>query len=203
MFLLNEHGTSVDPADATEASVAATRSLPARLLRDVIVETVREAFPHVEAPSSISGSYISAFDAFDPRAGEVSAKGAFAATSALAAAAGGGGLAGERLVQTVAARARAALDGVGARPPRARAAAAAADAAASEDAAPRGDAETPLDVIVRDDARETDDLGWYAVRAVERAVATRLADELFDELVADTVLALVGVGETRRRAPAP
>ena len=56
---------------------------------------------------------------------------------------------------------------------------------------------------MRDDARETDDLGWYAVRAVERAVATRLADELFDELVADTVLALVGVGETRRRAPAP
>jgi hypothetical protein len=34
------------------------------------------------------------------------------------------------------------------------------------------------------------------VRAVEKAVATRLADELFDELVADTVLALVGVGET-------
>jgi hypothetical protein len=49
---------------------------------------------------------------------------------------------------------------------------------------------------VRADARESDDLGWYAVRAVEKAVATRLADELFDELVADTVLALVGVGET-------
>ena len=188
--LLLKHGSAIDATAATEACVAATKTLTARLLRDTIVETVREAFPHVAETRLAGASFGSSFD---PPAGRVglSAQGAFAATSALAAAAGGGGLAGERLVDTIAARARAALTE---RAFSTSGAAAAEDDAAAEDAG--GDAETPLDAIVRDDVLETDDLGWYAVRAVEKAIATRLSDEIFDELVADTVLALVGVGKT-------
>ena len=48
-------------------------------------------------------------------------------------------------------------------------------------------------VRTRDDARASDDVGWYAVRAVENAIAKRLADELFDEVLADTVMAMAGV----------
>ena len=51
----------------------------------------------------------------------------------------------------------------------------------------------PLDAIVRDDAKASDDIGWYAVKAVEKAIAKRLADELFDEVVGDTVIAMAGV----------
>lgn len=197
--LLREHGSEIDAKLATEACVAATKSLPARLVRDAVVETVRHAFPRVFESSF--GKESTAADGFasalDPPGS--SAAGAFAATSALAAAVGGGGLKGERLVDVVAARARAALtasDNVfPASDPRA-AEAAEATAEISAEISDDGGAETPLDAVVRADARESDDLGWYAVRAVEKAVATRLADELFDELVADTVLALVGVGET-------
>jgi hypothetical protein len=197
--LLREHGSAIDAKLATEACVAATKSLPARLVRDAVVETVRHAFPRVFESSF--GKESTAADGFasalDPPGS--SAAGAFAATSALAAAVGGGGLKGERLVDVVAARARAALtasdNAFPASDPRAAEAAEAA-AEISADISDAGGAETPLDAVVRADARESDDLGWYAVRAVEKAVATRLADELFDELVADTVLALVGVGET-------
>ncbi len=197
--LLREHGSEIDAKLATEACAAATKSLPARLVRDAVVETVRHAFPRVFESSF--GKESTAADGFasalDPPGS--SAAGAFAATSALAAAVGGGGLKGERLVDVVAARARAALtasDNVfPASDPRAAEAAEAA-AEISAEISDAGGAETPLDAVVRADARESDDLGWYAVRAVEKAVATRLADELFDELVADTVLALVGVGET-------
>ena len=197
--LLREHGSAIDAKLATEACVAATKSLPARLVRDAVVETVRHAFPRVF--ESAFGKESTAADGFasalDPPGS--SAAGAFAATSALAAAVGGGGLKGERLVDVVAARARAALtasdNAFPASDPRAAEAAEAA-AEISADISDAGGAETPLDAVVRADARESDDLGWYAVRAVEKAVATRLADELFDELVADTVLALVGVGET-------
>jgi hypothetical protein len=197
--LLREHGSAIDAKLATEACVAATKSLPARLVRDAVVETVRHAFPRVFESSF--GKESTAADGFasalDPPGS--SAAGAFAATSALAAAVGGGGLKGERLVDVVAARARAALtasdNAFPASDPRAAEAAEAA-AEISAEISDAGGAETPLDAVVRADARESDDLGWYAVRAVEKAVATRLADELFDELVADTVLALVGVGET-------
>ena len=190
--LLREHGEEIDRKLLTEACVAARKSLPARLLRDAVVETVRDAFPNVFVFESAFGKELS-----NPPGSSVA--GAFTATSALAAAVGGGGLKGERLVDVVAARARAALTASDNAFPASEVRNPEAAESAEEISAEMldaGGAETPLDAVVRADARESDDLGWYAVRAVEKAVATRLADELFDELVADTVLALVGVGET-------
>jgi hypothetical protein len=113
----------------------------------------------------------------------------FPATAALASSLGG--LAGARLAETVASRARAALA-----PERGLETAASGSRGKdpsedSEDAA--DDGEISLDGIVREDARASDDLGWYAVEAVERAVAKRLAETIFDELLADTALSLAGV----------
>ena len=45
-----------------------------------------------------------------------------------------------------------------------------------------------VDDVVRNDARTSDDLGWYGVEEAERAVVARLAEDIFDELVEDTVL---------------
>jgi hypothetical protein len=45
-----------------------------------------------------------------------------------------------------------------------------------------------VDDAVRNDARTSDDLGWYGVEEAERAVVARLAEDIFDELVEDTVL---------------
>lgn len=46
-----------------------------------------------------------------------------------------------------------------------------------------------VDDVVRDDARESDDAGWYAARETRRAILARLAEDVFDECVADAVLA--------------
>ena len=37
----------------------------------------------------------------------------------------------------------------------------------------------------------SDDEGWYDVVSTERAILTRLSEELFDDVVEDTVLALM------------
>ena len=47
-----------------------------------------------------------------------------------------------------------------------------------------------VDDVVKDDVRASDDEGWYDVVSTERAILTRLSEELFDEIVEDTVLAL-------------
>ena len=60
--------------------------------------------------------------------------------------------------------------------------------AAAERAPPRG-GPTKLVDVVRDDARESDDAGWYAARETRRAILARVAEDVFDECVADAVLA--------------
>ena len=45
--------------------------------------------------------------------------------------------------------------------------------------------------MVKDDVRASDDEGWYDVVSTERAILTRLSEELFDDVVEDTVLALM------------
>jgi len=48
-----------------------------------------------------------------------------------------------------------------------------------------------VDDVVKDDVRASDDEGWYDVVSTERAILTRLSEELFDDVVEDTVLALM------------
>jgi hypothetical protein len=55
--------------------------------------------------------------------------------------------------------------------------------------APARDGGVKVDDIVREDVRSSDDLGWYDVRATEKAILIRLSEEIFDELVGDTILA--------------
>ena len=45
-----------------------------------------------------------------------------------------------------------------------------------------------VDEIITDDVRASDDLGWYDVRETERAILVRLSEEIWSELVEDTVL---------------
>ena len=65
-----------------------------------------------------------------------------------------------------------------------------------------GEAPKPLDLIpvfhrwiqddvVKDDVKASDDEGWYDVVSTEKAILTRLAEELFDDVVEDTVLSLM------------
>ena len=105
-----------------------------------------------------------------------------------------GGLVGDLLFETVATKAKTSL----ALPARVAAADSTTelnDTSGGDGTAPTKSTDTtaPLDAICRDDARASDDVGWYAVRAVENAIAKRLADELFDEVLADTVMAMAGV----------
>jgi hypothetical protein len=124
----------------------------------------------------------------------------FPTTTALAGNATGvqtkskGGLVGDLLFETVATKAKTSL----ALPARVAAADSTTelnDTSGGDGTAPTKSTDTtaPLDAICRDDARASDDVGWYAVRAVENAIAKRLADELFDEVLADTVMAMAGV----------
>jgi len=55
--------------------------------------------------------------------------------------------------------------------------------------APPGGGRTKVDDVVRDDARASDDARWYAARETRRAILARLAEDIFDECVADAVLA--------------
>ena len=48
-----------------------------------------------------------------------------------------------------------------------------------------------VDDVVKDDVRARDDEGWYDVVSTERAILTRLSEELFDDVVEDTELALM------------
>jgi hypothetical protein len=48
-----------------------------------------------------------------------------------------------------------------------------------------------VDDVVKDDVKASDDEGWYDVVSTEKAILTRLAEELFDDVVEDTVLSLM------------
>ena len=98
--------------------------------------------------------------------GEDSVVGGIGSSLVVAAgsAAGAEKLAGDRLVKLVGDRAAASL-------------------------APARDGGVKVDDIVREDVRSSDDLGWYDVRATEKAILIRLSEEIFDELVGDTILA--------------
>jgi hypothetical protein len=84
-------------------------------------------------------------------------------------------VAGETLAAYVAARVAAEIAGVSE----------GGDGRALKRGGGGGDA---VDDVVRNDARTSDDLGWYGVEEAERAVVARLAEDIFDELVEDTVL---------------
>ena len=84
-------------------------------------------------------------------------------------------VAGETLAAYVAARVAAEIAGVSE----------GGDGRAFKRGGGGGDA---VDDVVRNDARTSDDLGWYGVEEAERAVVARLAEDIFDELVEDTVL---------------
>ena len=62
-------------------------------------------------------------------------------------------------------------------------------ARAAASIAPPGGGRTKVDDVVRDDARASDDARWYAARETRRAILVRLAEDIFDECVADAVLA--------------
>ena len=62
-------------------------------------------------------------------------------------------------------------------------------ARAAASIAPPGGGRTKVDDVVRDDARASDDARWYAARETRRAILARLAEDIFDECVADAVLA--------------
>ena len=114
---------------------------------------------------------------------------AFPATTALSKTLGAKGLAGEKLFELVSNRANKSLA-----PALQITDAVKKESDDAEDSAQQpNDTSAPLDAIVRDDAKASDDIGWYAVKAVEKAIAKRLADELFDEVVGDTVIAMAGV----------
>ena len=62
-------------------------------------------------------------------------------------------------------------------------------ARAAASIAPPGGGRTKVDDVVRDDARASDDARWYAARETRCAILARLAEDIFDECVADAVLA--------------
>ena len=54
--------------------------------------------------------------------------------------------------------------------------------------APEHGGREKVDEIVCDDVKASDDLGWYDMRETERAIMVRLSEEIWSELVEDTIL---------------
>ena len=54
--------------------------------------------------------------------------------------------------------------------------------------APEHGGREKVDEIVCDDVKASDDLGWYDMHETERAIMVRLSEEIWSELVEDTIL---------------
>jgi len=152
-------------AGQSEAAAAAlARGVPDRLIFDTVVEVIAAACPPPDIAAVRGGSSVAAATAVNLGAAGVGA-GAAGRAGAGAGAGASGRLAGDRLAAYVTARVAASL---------------------APSAAARGGRES-VDSIVRDDVRASDDLGWYDLRATERAIALRLSEEIWAELVEDTI----------------
>lgn len=91
------------------------------------------------------------------------AMGACSIVAAAAAVGSRGSLRGERLAEYVTTRVAASI-------------------------APAHGGREKVDDVVRDDVKASDDLGWYDMLETERSIMVRLSEEIWSELVEDTIL---------------